>query len=114
MELDKFYAEVKAFLGEFEIDPHLLEQLIHYQRESIMLPNSTEKVLEFDYDFPAYFNAIYDGEPIPLEKRRVKLRFSLGDGVKPEDIATPQKYFHSIVQLGRFTSKAFYKIEEII
>ncbi|MDR0530750.1 MAG: radical SAM protein [Oscillospiraceae bacterium] len=107
LELDRFYAGAEEFLRQFSAQPDVFAQLLRYQRESILLPRAEEKTLCFDYDFPAYFNAIYDGAPAPLQKKAVRLRFSFDDC----DISDEQKYFHTIVQLGRFTSKAFYTID---
>ncbi|MDR0884026.1 MAG: radical SAM protein [Oscillospiraceae bacterium] len=112
LDPERFYADVDAFLQQFSIAPELREQLLKYQRESLLMPGGTEKTRAFDYDFPAYFHAIYEGTPIPLVKRPVRLRFRFEEGTTDADLVSPQKYFHAIVQLGRFTSKAFYKIEE--
>ena len=108
LEIDRFYADATTFLEQFNLEPGLFEQLMRYQRESILLPGATEKVLDFDYDFPAYFNAIYDGSAIPLQKRAIRLRFSFSS-----DLSSKDKYFEAIVQRGRFSSNAFYKIDYI-
>ena len=111
---DKFYADAERFLRQFHLPPALLEQLLRYQRESILLPGATsgagpdvEKALEFEYDFPGYFSAVYDGSPVPLQERAVRLRFSFG-----RDLSSVEKYYDTIVLLGRYTSNTFYKIEE--
>ncbi|MDR2686186.1 MAG: cobalamin-dependent protein [Oscillospiraceae bacterium] len=108
LEPERFYADAAAFLLQFDVEPSLLAQLLRYQRESILVPGAAEKALGFDYDFPAYFNAVYDGRPVPLQKRAVRLRFSFDS-----DLSSPLKYFHNVVQLARFSSKAFYAIEEM-
>jgi len=108
LEPDRFYAGIAEFLRRFGLEPGLSAQLLRYQRESILMPGAVEKTLEFGYDFPAYFDAIYDGGPAPLEKRAVRLRFSFDC-----ELSTALKYFHNVVQLARFSSKAFYAIEEM-
>ena len=108
LEPNRFYAEVMVFLERFGLEPGLLAQLLRYQRESILMPYPAEKELIFDYDFPAYFKAIYDGDVAALQKRTVLLRFSFD-----RDLSTIEVYYDLILQHGRHTSNAFYRIEEI-
>jgi len=110
---DDFYAGVEPFLRQFGLEPNLLAQLLCYQHESILMPRAAsgagpdaEKVLAFDYDFPAYFSAIYDGKPVPLEKKPVRLRFFFA-----ADLSTIEKYVVAVVRLGRLSSNAFYVTE---
>ena len=102
LEPERFYADIEHFLRRFDLNPELLR----YQRESILLPASCEKALEFGYDFPAYFSAIYDGEPVPLQKKAVRLCFSVS-----WDFSSTEKYYDTIVQAGRYSSNAFYRTE---
>jgi len=104
LEPERFYDDIAAFLQQFHLEPALFAQLLRYQREAVLMPNAQEKTLSFEYDFPAYFEAIYNGSPAPLEKKAVRLQFSF-DG----DVSTAQKYFHTIIQLGRFSNKTFYQ-----
>ena len=113
LEPDRFYADVEPFLRQFGLDPHLFAQLLRYQRESILLPGAAsdtgpgaEKILAFDYDFPAYFGAIYDGCPGPLKKEAIRLRFSVAC-----DLSSAEKYYDTIVRLGRHSSNAFFQTE---
>jgi len=112
VEPARFYADIETFLAQFvpaapaEGDGGLPAQLLRYQRESIILPGAGEKTLAFDYDFPAYFNAIYDGEPAALQKRKARLRFSF-EG----DFSTNIKYYDIVVHNGRYSSAALYSID---
>jgi len=103
LEMDRFYKGAAAFLEQFGLEPDLFAQLLRYQRESIVLPGMAEKTLDFGYDFPAYFSAIYDGHPVPLQRKAVRLRFS-----SPFDLSTIEKYYNVIVRLGRYTSQSLY------
>ena len=106
LESERFYTDITTFLQCFKLEPGVPEQLLRYQRESILTPGAVEKILDFDYDFPSYFEAILDNNPIPLERRAMRLRFTFDD-----DISTAQKYFHTVIQLGRFSNKVFFGIE---
>ena len=111
LEPDRFFADVAAFLRQFDLEPDLFAQLLRYQRENILLPGDhlqTEKSLDFGYDFPAYFNAIYDGSPVPLQKKAVRLRF-----FTDFDLSTAEKYFNTVIRLGRNASDAFYQVEHL-
>jgi len=106
LEPDAFYAGAEEFLRQFGLEPALLAQLLRYQRESILMPGAAEKLLDFGYDFPAYFNAIYGGSPIPLEKKPVRLRFT-----HSFDLSSTEKYVVAIVRIGRLSNNAFYQTE---
>ena len=110
LEPDRFYADAEVFLRQFHLEPDFLAQLLRYQRESIVLPGAApgtgpdaEKTLDFEYDFPAYFSAIYGGAPIPLQRRAVRLRFSA-----PFDLSTVEKYYDVVLEAGRYSNNAFY------
>jgi len=104
LEPDRFFIDLMFFMRQFALEPHLLDELLRYQRESILMPDSMEKTLNFAYDFPAYFDAVYDGNPIPLEKKALRLGFSFSC-----DISSTEKYYDTVVRLGRFSNDAFYK-----
>ena len=116
LEPERFYSDAAAFLRQYGMAADFLAQLLRYQQESILLPGATpgtgpaeEKILEFEYDFPAYFSAIYDGHPVPLKKEAVRLRFSFAC-----DLSSAEKYYDTVVQLGRYSSHAFYKTDTCI
>jgi len=106
LEPDRFYAGAAVFLRQFGLASGLYEQLLRYQRESILLPGAAEKVCNFSYDFPAYFNAIYDGDPVSLQMKSVKLRFACAC-----DLSSVEKYYNNVVLLSRFSSNALYKVD---
>jgi len=111
LEAERFWADTETFLRRFALEPGLRAQLMRYQRESILLPGeggnaAGEKILDFDYDFPAYFSAIYDGDPAPLQKRAVRLRFS-----SDSDISTLEKYYNVVVRRSYYSNGAFYRTE---
>ena len=110
LEAERFYNDIRPFLEQFGIESSLFEQLLRYQRESILTPGADgEKIREFEYDFPAYFSAVYDGNPVPLQKRAVRLRFFTSF-----DVSSAKKYYEHIVAHGRFSSNAFYQTEYTI
>ncbi|MCL2531819.1 MAG: radical SAM protein [Oscillospiraceae bacterium] len=107
LEPERFYTDIAAFLQQFGLDAHLLAQLLSYQRECMLLPGSPpEKLLDFDYDFPAYFAAIYDGTPIALQKKPTRVRFS-----HSHDLTSHDQYFDAVVRLARMSDNAFYRVE---
>lgn len=109
LQPDEFFAQAHQFLQQFGLDDHLLAQLLHYQRECMLLPGSPpEKVLEFDYNFPAYFAAIYNGTPIALENQRTQVRFS-----HHYDLTNHDQYFEAVVRLARMSDNAFYRVEVV-
>ena len=101
---DRFYVAAEQFLRQFGLAPGLSAQLLRYQRESILLPGSDDKIIDFEYDFPAYFSAIYDSNPVPLQCKAIRLDFSV-----PCGLSSAEKYYDAIVQAGRYSSNAFYR-----
>jgi hypothetical protein len=109
LNAERFFAEITPFLQQFGLDEHLLAQLLRYQRECVLLPGSPpEKILEFDYDFPAYFAAIYDGAPVPLAQKNIRVRLT-----HEYDLTKHEYYFDKIVRLARFSDNVFYRIDRL-
>jgi len=107
LEPDRFFHDAATFLRQFGCDAQFISQLLSYQRESILLPGcAAEKTLSFDYDFPAYFDAVYDRNPVPLQKKAVRLRFS-----SRYDVSSAEKYYDYVVRRGRFSNDAFYQTQ---
>ena len=104
---ERFYSAAEIFLRQFGLEPALAAQLLRYQRESLLLPGGAlEKTREFAYDFPAYFEAIYDGAPVPLERRAVRLRLTTDC-----DLTSAVTYYDVVMQTGRYSGNAFYRTE---
>jgi len=107
LQAKQFYAEIVSFLQQFNLDDHLLTELLRYQRESILLPHSPpEKMLEFNYDFPAYFAAIYSDTLVPLEKKTTCVRFT-----HDYDLTGNALYFDAVVRRARFSDNTFYRVD---
>ena len=106
LEPERFYADTAVFLGEFGVEPGFLAQLLRFQREAILLPGAADKTLDFDYDFPAYFNALYDRKAASLQRKAVRLHFSVSF-----DLSTTEKYYETIVRVGRLSNNTFYRVE---
>jgi putative methyltransferase len=82
-ELNRFFRETTPFFSAFFQDKTLFEDLLRFQLESVRQPNVLQKICDFRYDFPAYFQALQERCPSPLQKHSVRLVFT--DMRNPKD-----------------------------
>jgi len=75
-ESDRFFQDIHTFLRQYHMDTQLLAQLVRYQRVTLTLPEIPPAQAAFDFDFPGFFTAVFAGQHLPLERKRVLLRFS--------------------------------------
>ncbi len=68
-----FYNEVNAWFSSRFGRFAALDALFAYQRDIVKKIGPETVVIESDYDFYSYFNQIYKNEPLPLEKKRIRL-----------------------------------------
>lgn len=102
-DLDSVFAEVKTFLSQyFEMDD-ALEDLLRYQKESIALPNKTEKKCSFAYDWKQYFENLYDKSFRFPEKRKMLVHYLAS---KKQSWA---EYARQTVWYGRYSEKTMDK-----
>ena len=67
-DFDLFFDEITAFLGSFGIEKDIFNNLIVYQKKMIKRPSVREFSFSVAYDFPEYFQNIYNGCPDKLNK----------------------------------------------
>ena len=66
--------ELLPFLRQFPIPADLFDDLFAYQTMMIKKPLDEAQEAVFQYDLPAYFEAVYEGGGAVLQKRRTRLR----------------------------------------
>ncbi|MDR1806183.1 MAG: radical SAM protein [Clostridium sp.] len=106
-ELAPFFDELEEFVLGFGMERELALELLRYQRELILQPNEPEKVLEFEYDFPSYFDALAQGKTAIPEKRHVRLRF-----FDPNNQKDWISYGFVVSLRGKYGGPAFYNVTE--
>lgn len=67
-DFDLFFDEITAFLGSFGIEKDIFNNLIVYQKKMIKRPSVREFSFSVAYDFPEYFQNIYNGCADKLNK----------------------------------------------
>lgn len=98
-----FFAEIKEFLKRYHLDETLEKDLLHYQESIIKLPGKLESSIYLEYDFYCYFNKIYNGEYLSLQKVRNSLRVK-----EDKAIFTWEDYARDIVWYGRRDEATLY------
>lgn len=68
-DFDEFFIEITDFLKSFEISSEIFDNLLVYQKKMIKRPCVSKFSFNIGYDFPQYFNNIYNGKISPLEKK---------------------------------------------
>lgn len=66
---DEFFIEITDFLKSFGISSEIFDNLLVYQKKMIKRPFVSKFSFNIGYDFPQYFNNIYNGKISPLEKK---------------------------------------------
>lgn len=95
-KLKDFYTEVKNFIQvNFKMN-ETLEPLFLYQYDIIKKIGQKPIIIESDYDFYEYFNAIYSFKHEPLNKR--KIRLEIKNDIKVDNLP---EYAREIVWYGR-------------
>ncbi|MBR5498359.1 MAG: radical SAM protein [Clostridia bacterium] len=72
-KFDTFFIEIKDFLKSFGISSEIFENLLVYQQKMIKRPFISKFSFNISYDFPQYFNNIYNGKHLPLEKKSLTI-----------------------------------------
>jgi radical SAM superfamily enzyme YgiQ (UPF0313 family) len=101
--LDVFYAEIEDFLRGYQVDKHLYNELLNYQKSIIVVPNKTEVTLQLDFDFYDYFTKALVNIKGPLTRR--KNTMTLQDEGIPADWC---EYGIQYVWYGKRESKTLF------
>ncbi|MBQ2973302.1 MAG: radical SAM protein [Clostridia bacterium] len=107
---DEFFIEITDFLKSFEISSEIFDNLLVYQKKMIKRPCVSKFSFNIGYDFPQYFNNIYNGKISPLEKK--DLTIIINDYNSKNNYSD---YARETVWYGRKGGRIMYKEEmEII
>ena len=98
----KFYDEIFDFLKHFNIDEKIFKHLFDFQKNIIKKPYDTDIIIEGEYDFLTYFNAILDGKQAELEEKKIFSCFR----VRPFE--NWEMYAKKVVWYGRKDSSCTY------
>lgn len=93
---DTFWNEIEGFISSLGIEEDVYEQLLHYQKSILRLPNVKELTVDTQYDFYNYFENIYDDCYKPLEKKKTRLSIEL-----EKQIDTWADYAREIIWFGK-------------
>lgn len=72
-ELERFYYELSQFVKTFDIEGNISDELMTYQKKIIRQPFENRVTITSEYDFYGYFNRIYSGNYLPLEKEKTTI-----------------------------------------
>lgn len=73
---ERFTSDIKPFLDSLGIEKAVFTELLRYQKAVLRRPSKAGEEASFSYNFTEYFDNIYSGEYIPLEKRCVTVVFN--------------------------------------
>ncbi len=72
---DDFMREISPFTDSLNIDSEVLSELKKYQRAVLRRPEKKGEIFASEYNFAKYFDGIYSGEYLPLEKKPTTVKF---------------------------------------
>ncbi len=101
--LDAFYTETRRWIVSLAGESEVLDALFRYQKDIMKKIGLTDVIVRSDYDFYAYFGAVYKNEPAPLQKKRIVL--TLRD---PKPVASLAAYARETVWFGRNRQETDY------
>ena len=107
-KLDEFYNEAKEFIKGFNIEEDVMNELMSYQKNTIVIPSSNNVTENYSYDWKNYFYNILANKEASLEKAETKLHFFAED--VPADW---ENYAKKIIWYGRRNKKTIRAVEKI-
>ena len=73
---DIFWKEILPFLKRLDIPDDIFCELLKYQQFIIRRPDVVSATADFSYDFFGYFDRIYCGNYLPLEKSNCRMKIN--------------------------------------
>ena len=73
-EIDRFFLEIPEFLKNFNIEQHVFEELLAFQKNMLKHPFKNDTELHSDFDFLSYFTDALDGNKPSLQKTPVYIK----------------------------------------
>ena len=107
-KLDEFYNEAEEFIKGFNIEEDVMNELMSYQKNTIVIPSSNNVTENYSYDWKNYFYNILANKEASLEKAETKLHFFAED--VPADW---ENYAKKIIWYGRRNKKTIRAVEKI-
>ncbi len=105
-KFDLFFEEIREFLMSFNIDSEIFENLLIYQTKMIKKPFVRHSSFNVDFNFPEYFNNIYNGKHKELKK--INLKINIVDTKAKNNYPD---YARETVWYGRKGGRIMYKEE---
>ncbi len=105
-KLEEFYAEVMPFISSFDIEPDIMNELLSYQKNIIVVPHGNNVTENYNYDWKRYFSDVLANKNAELNKTPVKLSFHAND--VPEEW---KEYAKRIIWYGRRNKKTIRSVE---
>ena len=96
LDYDTFYAQLTAFLKTYFDEDGLFDDLLHYQKAVVKTPYERRITLDLDYDFYAFFSAIYAKGYEPLRRTHNRILLDASD-VSPDF----RQYAQKTIWFGR-------------
>lgn len=107
---DIFWDEIKPFLAGFGIEKDLFEELFHYQKTLVRLPDVSEVEINSAYNFYKYFEAVNENAEAVLMKKKCRLSIKAH-----KEISSWSEYAREIIWFGkRYSATLLVNPREII
>lgn len=104
---DVFWKEITPFLKRLDISEAIFGELLKYQQFIIRRPDVVSVATDFSDDFFGYFDRIYRGVYLPLEKRKCRLKIKTKISV-----SSWEEYAMKIVLSGKRRGDTLYTSEK--
>ncbi len=107
-KLDDFYSEALEYIHNYDIEPSILQELLSFQKNTIVVPCNNDVIMQYHYNWHSYFSDVLSNKKGQLIKQDIKLRFFAYD--VPCDW---KEYAKKIIWYGRRNKKTIRSIEHI-
>ena len=107
-KLDDFYKEAEEFIKGYDIEEDVMNELMSYQKNTIVVPSSNDVTEKYSYDWKTYFYNILANKDAKLEKKETELHFFAED--VPADW---ENYAKKIIWYGRRNKKTIRAVEKV-
>ncbi len=106
--LGEFFEEADEFFNRFNIDSEIKDELIDYQKNTLVTPGENDVTADYKHNWKEFFDSVFAGDSQALKEEESTYRFHAEN--VPDDW---ENYAKIIIWYGRRNMKTIRKVERV-